>query len=154
MKFKLQKLDHANGVLRNQLEIEHKKIKELRSDKSNYLSGRNELEEFFLECVEEVKKEIQKRKEHQTKSSRYSVVPTTAKSLSSTKTSKPKLGVFQNQDKFRVIELLMENDNVLLFLYEQLFPVTSLQTNQIQIQTNKNNQAEMMKAGSRLSLLS
>ena len=65
----------------------------MRSDKSNYLSGRNELEEFFLECIEEVKKEIQKRKEQQAKSSRYSNGHTTAKSLSSTK-SKPKLGVF------------------------------------------------------------
>jgi hypothetical protein len=45
------------------LELERKKNKELRSDKSNYVSGRNELEEFFLECIEEVKKDIAKRKE-------------------------------------------------------------------------------------------
>ena len=92
MKFKISKLDHANGVLRTQLELERKKNKELRSDKSNYVSGRNELEGFFLECIEEVKKDIQKRKDQQAKSTRYSN-KTTAKSMSSNQ-SKPRLGVF------------------------------------------------------------
>ena len=40
--------------------------------KSNYISGKNELEDFFLECIEEVKKSIQKRKDLQIKNSRYS----------------------------------------------------------------------------------
>jgi hypothetical protein len=47
----------------------------------------------------------------------------------------------------------MENDNVLLYLYEKLFPVTTLSTNQIMMKTEQSNQAQMAKAGSRLSLL-
>ena len=50
-------------MTKNQLENERKKTKELECGKSNYISAKNELEEFFLECVEEVKKNIKKRKE-------------------------------------------------------------------------------------------
>ena len=123
----------------------------MESGKSNYISGKNELEEFFLECIEEVKKNIKKRKEMQMKNTRFS--KSTAKSTVSTSSKEPKLAGFASQDKAKVIELLMENDNVLLFLYEKLFPVTTLSTNQIMMKTEKSNQAEMAKAGSRLSLL-
>jgi hypothetical protein len=117
------------------LENERKKTKELEGGKANYLSGKNELEEFFLECVEEVKKNIKKRKEFQIKNTKYS--KGTVKSTVSTNSKEPKLAGFASQDKAKVIELLMENDNVLLFLYEKLFPVTSLSTNQIMMKTEQ-----------------
>lgn len=59
----------------------------------------------------------------------------------------PKLDQFQNSDKQQVIELLMQNDNVLLYLYEKLFPLTTIQTNQIKIQPT-NSHAQIMKATS------
>jgi len=34
----------------------------MRAEKVNFLSQRNELEEFFLQCIEEVRKEIVKRR--------------------------------------------------------------------------------------------
>ena len=85
------------------------------------------------------------------KNTRFS--KSTAKSTVSTSSKEPKLAGFASQDKAKVIELLMENDNVLLFLYEKLFPVTTLSTNQIMMKTEKSNQAQMARAGSRLSLL-
>jgi hypothetical protein len=138
-------------MVKNQLENERKKTKELECGQANYISGKSELEEFFLECVEEVKKNIKKRKEFQIKNTRYS--KSTAKTTVSTSSKEPKLAGFASQDKAKVIELLMENDNVLLFLYEKLFPVTTLSTNQIMMKTEQQNQAQMAKAGSRLSLL-
>lgn len=85
------------------------------------------------------------------KNTRFS--KSTAKSTVSTNSREPKLSGFAAQDKAKVIELLMENDNVLLFLYEKLFPVTSLSTNQIMMKIEKSNTNQLAKAGSRLSLL-
>ena len=133
LKYKLDKLEMQYNMVKNQLENERRRTKELESGKSNYISGKNELEEFFLECVEEVKKNIKKRKEMQMKNTRFS--KSTAKSTVSTSSKEPKLAGFASQDKAKVIELLMENDNVLLYLYEKLFPVTTLSTNQIMMKT-------------------
>ena len=45
--------------------------KELLSEKTNFAANRNELETFFLESIEEVKKDISKRKEIQAKGAKY-----------------------------------------------------------------------------------
>jgi len=44
------------------LDSERRKSRELKTDKANYMSKRNELEELFLMCVEEVRRDIQRRK--------------------------------------------------------------------------------------------
>jgi len=43
------------------------------------------------------------------------------------------MGQFTSLDKQQVIELLMSNDNVLLFLYEKLFPATALASDHVAI---------------------
>jgi hypothetical protein len=48
--------------LKNQIDAEKKNAKSLRADKVNFMMQRNELEEFFLQCIEEVRKDIVKRK--------------------------------------------------------------------------------------------
>lgn len=73
--------------------------KELKTEKSNFVSKRNELEEFFLECIEEVKKDISKRKELQSKSSKFSHKSTAKNSMASFSNIKPKMGQFQPSDK-------------------------------------------------------
>ena len=55
---------HVDTVrqLKGQLDQEHKQLRQMRAEKVNFLSQRNELEEFFLQCIEEVRKEIVKRR--------------------------------------------------------------------------------------------
>jgi hypothetical protein len=103
---------------------------------------RNELEDFFLDCVEEVRKDIHRRR---TTSATYSIKKNLKKSTSTKAldpdtqdNQQPKLEQYTTTDKKRVIELLMSNENVLLFLYEKLFPVVS--NTQQNYQSSNNHQ--------------
>ena len=61
MKFKIDKLQQQLNFSRNQLELERKVSREFRTSKANNASEKSELETFFLECIDEVKKDIKKR---------------------------------------------------------------------------------------------
>lgn len=125
--------------LKNQIDSEKKNARCLRADKVNFMTQRNELEEFFLQCIEEVRKDIVKRK---TISSSYSTKKNMKRSTSTAsmkmmgaggsqqqeEQANAKLDNFTATDKRKVIELLMSNENVLLFLYEKLFPATTMST--------------------------
>ena len=118
--------------LKTQLDQEHKQLRQMRAEKVNFLSQRNELEEFFLQCIEEVRKEIVKRRSI---SSAYKTMKRSTSQSSmrkqqqqSNQVPNPKLEQYTSTDKKKVIELLMSNENVLLFLYEKLFPAASIST--------------------------
>ena len=70
------------------------------------------MEELFLECVEEVRKDIVRRKA--TTIGLHGDLNGTLK--------KHGKGHFTATDKRKVLDLLLSNENVLLFLYEKLFP--------------------------------
>jgi hypothetical protein len=55
LKFKLNKLEFNFNSLKNQFEIEEKLNKDLRSEKVNYASSKNELEDIFVKCLDEVR---------------------------------------------------------------------------------------------------
>lgn len=61
---KERELKYAETIrhLKNQIDTEKKNARSLRADKVNFMMQRNELEEFFLQCIEEVRKDIVKRK--------------------------------------------------------------------------------------------
>ena len=134
---RLAKLQVNMDNTRRLLDEERKINRELRCEKVDVASSRNELELFFLECVDEVKREISKRLDKQQLKQKYSSRSTKAVTATSGQADlqdddsqrRIKAKQFQGIDKQRVIELLMENDQVLLFLYEKLFPQTSLQSN-------------------------
>ena len=48
--------------LKDKLKAQKRKTIEANSDKVKYFSDKNDLEDFFLNCIEEVKKDITKRK--------------------------------------------------------------------------------------------
>jgi len=58
-------LESNFNSLRMQLEQERRLNKELRSEKVNYANQKNELEDVFVKCLDEVRKQVQKRKDFQ-----------------------------------------------------------------------------------------
>ena len=58
LKFKFNKLEFNFNSLKNQLEIEKKLNKDLRSEKVNYASSKNELEDIFIKCLDEVRSQV------------------------------------------------------------------------------------------------
>jgi hypothetical protein len=126
--FKLKVDDRDSQIyeLRGKLELERKNARWTKTDKVKRVMERNDLEEFFVECVEEVRKDVVRRR---TASAGYSVKKNMRKSTSSKMIEihkedeqDPRLDQYTATDKKKVIELLMSNENVLLFLYEKLFP--------------------------------
>jgi hypothetical protein len=87
--------------------------RDLVSEQANYYAKRNQLEELFIECVEEVRRDIHKRKGPSIglHGDLTGILDDTAKKANFTAT-----------DKRKVLDLLLANENVLLFLYEKLFP--------------------------------
>lgn len=49
-------------LLRTQLEMERRNNRELKTEKTNYFAKRSQLEELFLACIDEVRKDISRRK--------------------------------------------------------------------------------------------
>ena len=92
--------------IKQQLEKEKNDSKRENSEKSNYLYQRNELEEIFFNCVQEIKKEIVKRKE-------MSIATTNLSNNNSIK--------FSSRDKILVLEQFISNPMISEKLHELIF---------------------------------
>ena len=113
-----------NRLMKVQLENERKASRELKTEKTNFYSRRNQLEELFLNCVEETRKDIERRKAVTlARNSNFSShLHKGTKKHDESLESAIKNEHFTASDKRKVLELLLSNENVLLFLYEKLFP--------------------------------
>lgn len=80
------------------------------------MSKRNEMEELYLQCVDEVKRDIIRRR---------GVTMNRQGGKLDPESLKVKTQHFTGTDKKNVIDLLLSNENVLLFIYDKLFPRTS-----------------------------
>ena len=98
--------------LQSALEGEKRKTKAAAAAQASAFLATRDLEGIFLECVEEVRREVQKRRTLAIISAKYTTkaVPKEAKSA------------FTAKDKRRIMDLLVGNEQVLVFLYEKLFP--------------------------------
>ena len=52
------KLKEQLRLSKGQLELERRTSRELKSEKTNYFSKRSQIEELFLSCIEEVRRDI------------------------------------------------------------------------------------------------
>lgn len=106
-----QKCQGAIKHLQSIVEGEKRKAKAASAQAFAFLP-KSELEGVFLECVEEVRREVLRRRTQAVMTSKY----TTKSTFHEPKSS------FTSKDKRRILELLIENEKVLVFLYEKLFP--------------------------------
>lgn len=111
-------------VYKVQLEAERKLNRDLKTEKTNFYSRRNELEELFLKCVEETRRDIERRRAVTLarNNNLNSVLHKTSGKFDDSLETAVKNEQFTAGDKRKVLELLLSNENVLLFLYEKLFP--------------------------------
>lgn len=114
-----------------QRDTEKKHAQQLRAEITNTKTGRKELEEFFLDCIEDVKKSIERRRRKATKNGKIT-------SIQETLLQKPvELHDFMSQDRKVVVESLLSNDEVLSILFDSLFPAASVakasSNNQLQV---------------------
>lgn len=91
-----------------------KKIKVMNAQNTSNIIEKGDLEDLFLDCIEEVRKEVISRREKMMIYQRF-----TKRSSSSSKVRKNE---FAPNDKKKILELLVSNEQVLVFLYEKLFP--------------------------------
>lgn len=99
--------------LQNTLDLERRRMKSANAFKSSAIMEKSELEGLFLECVDEVRKEVMRRRAKSIMRTKYP--------LKSTGPQKPQ-DSFTPNDKRKILELLISNEQVLVFLYEKLFP--------------------------------
>ncbi|KAM3134605.1 hypothetical protein pb186bvf_013247 [Paramecium bursaria] len=104
----IQKIE--GGYIQKQRNMQQKISSLLQSQtRSNVI--RSELENFFLECVESVRRDIMKRKSinHVKQMQQY------VEQLSN-------FQVFLKEDKQKVLELLLSHEKLLVYLYQKIFP--------------------------------
>ena len=109
-----QKFHEALRHVQNTLDTERRKIKSANALKSSAIMEKSELEGLFLECVDEVRKEVMRRRAKSIMKTKYPL-----KTQSAVKERKE---TFTPNDKRKILELLIANEQVLVFLYEKLFP--------------------------------
>lgn len=113
-----------------------KKVKLQRSDKATSIVEKNELEALFVDCIEDVRKDILKRRlknevqTHRKKGGKNQEQDEEASKefedslmkLASFAKGRIKYEEFTQKDKFNILDLFVNNEKTLVKVYEALFP--------------------------------
>eukprot|EP00347_Sterkiella_histriomuscorum_P006958 403350786 len=128
--------------LRIQNEKLLKQLKKVQGDKTNSVIERNELESLFVDCIEDVRKDIMKRRlKNEIVQKKKGLLPLSqldatlnkndedAKEfeeslikLASLAKNKIKISDFNAKDRFNILDLFVNNEKTLIKIYEALFP--------------------------------
>jgi hypothetical protein len=120
--------------LKEDLNRERQKIKKLSFEKVAEVTEKNQLEGLFVECIEEVRKDIMKRRlknEILNKKKFQQIEKNTEEArefeqsllkLASLAKNRVKISDFTNKDKTNLLDLFVNNERTLLKVYEILFP--------------------------------
>lgn len=116
------------------LDRERLRLKKISFEKVSETSQKNELENLFVECIEEVRKDIMKRRlknEIVNKKKFQQVDKSTEEArdfeqsllkLAQLAKNRVKINEFTNQDRNNLLDLFVNNEKTLLKIYEILFP--------------------------------
>jgi len=116
------------------IDREKKASKKVVADKINMSTERNELESLFIECIEEVRKDIMKRRlkneiYNRKKFQKLDKSSEEAKEfeesllrLAQLAKNRVKVSDFTPKDKSHILDLFVNNERTLLKIYEALFP--------------------------------
>jgi len=138
-KSKQSKYEEIISQLKHRLENEKKSLKDIKS-KTAYGQGFEKLEikEQFLNCIEEIRKEVSRRRVQNSKTQKIAKAMENRSGLMTSKSNKktafspmspiaddtesrPKLNSFTAGDKRKVVEMLLSNESVLMKIYENLY---------------------------------
>ncbi|CAK4700802.1 unnamed protein product [Aphanomyces euteiches] len=103
--------------LKRELQTSKREVNRLREATSKHQSS--EMETFFLESIDAVKKDIVRRR---SQSREHKTRPLAGLKSDPTPDCGPDLKEFTSADRVRVIERLLSHDQVLSILYDNLFP--------------------------------
>lgn len=107
---------------KNTLDNEKRKILTVKTQQNSVFTEKQEAESLFLDCVEEVRKEVHRRKAKSLLQQKFGRQIKSAHKLSQKE-------AFTPHDKRKILELLISNEQVLIMLYEKLFPHKASQFN-------------------------
>ena len=105
--------------LKSQIDIQKKSMKMQRSVQASYFLEKGLLEDFFIDCIEEVKKDISKRKSQNLP---YSKLTPSSSVKNMQKPDNVGLNEFTIKDKKKVVELVVCREEVIKMLQELIFP--------------------------------
>jgi hypothetical protein len=120
--------------LKSIIDREKKASKKVVAERINMSTERNELESLFIECIEEVRKEIMKRRlkneiYNRKKFQQLDRSSEEAKEfeesllrLAQLAKNRVKVSDFTPKDKSHILDLFVNNERTLLKIYEALFP--------------------------------
>lgn len=120
--------------LKSIIDKEKKTAKKVVAERINMSTERNELESLFIECIEEVRKEIMKRRlkneiYNRKKFQQLDRSSEEAKEfeesllrLAQLAKNRVKVSDFTSKDKSHILDLFVNNERTLLKIYEALFP--------------------------------
>lgn len=106
------KFNESVKHIKNCLDNEKKKNKQIAAQTSSMFLAKSDMENLFLECVDEVKKDVNRRKIESFVNQKFKRVNQTAKEGPG----------FTASDKRKILELLVSKEKVLVLLYEKIFP--------------------------------
>ena len=122
--------DHKLGTQRL-----NRKLSNMRGQRANSLTEKSELENLFIDCIEEVRKDIMKRRlknEVQLRKrlpNTQLVDPNEAQEfeeslvkLANLSKNKIKINEFTTKDRVHLMDLFVNNESILMMMYEILFP--------------------------------